>query len=356
MAFCSKCGTQLSDGDNFCPRCGSPTDISNVPDEVKEELKKESQPIIIWDEKKDSSLSKYLVWLFLVLLMGGGLIGYNIYINLAETTVTTSVEETNPERSDTGDIQLIREWYDFVLGKKYTKDGVIDKYLSTSAIDKISKDDDGSNIGVWRYWLFRTAHQKTKDKGDNVVESITSDGGGWYEVKYLDMGWNGVTKVRVSGGQIVDFKRDNSWDLYYKDGGDSYKIDNNANMKENELESTAKKPNVSEQSKSAESINQQDLNSEVMKRVNEIKQIMADINKVYNRFLMYGGTNQVMGVNASADITELRLEGDMVFRELISLARKAGKPDIVNSFQQEKILFDDKAQRMTSTITNIIYN
>ena len=219
MAFCSKCGTQLSDGDNFCPRCGSPTDISNVPDEVKEELKKESQPIIIWDEKKDSSLSKYLVWLFLVLLMGGS-----------------------------GDIQLIQEWYDFVLGKKYTKDGVINKYLSTSTIDKISKDDDGSNIGVWRYWLFRTAHQKTKDKGDNVVESITSDGGGWYEVKYLDMGWNGVTKVRVSGGQIVDFKRDNSWDLYYKDGGDSYKIDNNANVKAITSQLTCKNHNSLESS------------------------------------------------------------------------------------------------------------
>ena len=248
MAFCSKCGTQLSDGDNFCPRCGSPTDISNVPDEVKEELKKESQPIIIWDEKKDSSLSKYLVWLFLVLLMGGGLIGYSIYTNLEESTATTSIEETNPEQSASGDIQLIQEWYDFVLGKKYTKDGVINKYLSTSTIDKISKDDDGSNIGVWRYWLFRTAHQKTKDKGDNVVESITSDGGGWYEVKYLDMGWNGVTKVRVSGGQIVDFKRDNSWDLYYKDGGDSYKIDNNANVKAITSQLTCKNHNSLESS------------------------------------------------------------------------------------------------------------
>ena len=248
MAFCSKCGTQLSSGDNFCPRCGTPTDISYAHGEAKDDLKEESQPIIIWEEKKNSSLSKNLIWLFLVLLVVGGWIGYSIYTNLAETTVTTSVEETNPERSDTGDIQLIREWYDFVLGKKYTKDGVIGKYLSNSAKEKLSKDDDGSNIGVCRYWLFRTAHQETKDKGDNVVESITSDGGGWYEVKYLDMGWNGVTKVRVSGGKIVDYKRDNSWDLYYKDGGDSYKIDNIANVKEKELESTAKKNNVSEQS------------------------------------------------------------------------------------------------------------
>lgn len=215
MVFCRKCGTQLSDGDNFCPRCGTPTDISYAPGEAKEDLQKERQHIIIWDEKKESSLSKNLKWLFFVLLIGGGLIGYSIYTNLAKTTVTTSVEETNPEQPATGDIQLIQEWYDFVLGKKYTKDGVIDKYLSNSAKEKLSKDDDGSNIGVCRYWLFRTANQKTKDKGENIVESITSDGGGWYEVKYLDMGWNGVTKVRVSSGQIVDYKRDSSWDLYY---------------------------------------------------------------------------------------------------------------------------------------------
>lgn len=217
MVFCRKCGTQLSDGDNFCPRCGTPTDISYAPGEAKEDLQKERQHIIIWDEKKESSLSKNLKWLFFVLLIGGGLIGYSIYTNLAKTTVTTSVEETNPEQPATGDIQLIQEWYDFVLGKKYTKDGVIDKYLSNSAKEKLSKDDDGSNIGVCRYWLFRTANQKTKDKGENIVESITSDGGGWYEVKYLDMGWNGVTKVRVSGEKIVDYKRDSSWDLYYNE-------------------------------------------------------------------------------------------------------------------------------------------
>ena len=217
MKFCKNCGTQLSDGDNFCSECGTPTDISYAPGETKENLKKERQPIIIWDEKKGSSLSKNLKWLFLVLLIGGGWIGYSIYTNLSEPATTNSIEETNPRQSATGDIQLIQEWYDFVLGKKYTKDGVIEKYLSTSTINKISKDDDGSDIGVWRYWLFRTAHQEAKDKGENIVESITSDGGGWYEVKYLDMGWNGVTKVRVSGGQIVDYKRDSSWDLYYNE-------------------------------------------------------------------------------------------------------------------------------------------
>ena len=221
MVFCRKCGTQLSDGDNFCPRCGTPTDISYAPGEAKEDLQKERQHIIIWDEKKESSLSKNLKWLFFVLLIGGGLIGYSIYTNLAKTTATISIEETKLGQSDTGDIQLngdiqlIREWYDFVLGKKYTKDSDIDKFLSASTKEKLSMDDDGSNIGVCRYWLFRTANQKTKDKGENIVESITSDGGGWYKVQYLDMGWNGVTKVRVSSGQIVDYKRDSSWDLYY---------------------------------------------------------------------------------------------------------------------------------------------
>ena len=28
MAYCSKCGTQLSDGTNFCPKCGTPCDSS----------------------------------------------------------------------------------------------------------------------------------------------------------------------------------------------------------------------------------------------------------------------------------------------------------------------------------------
>lgn len=107
---------------------------------------------------------------------------------------------------------------------------------------------------------------------------------------------------------------------------------------------------------SASSDNKQDFNDEAMKKAKEIQRIMVDINNIYNRFLRNGGTNRDVGMYAMADIASKQQEGDMVFRELISLARKEGKQDMISSIQKEKEMFDEKAQDMTITIRNIINN
>ena len=38
MAFCSKCGTQIGEGEKFCPSCGNPVDGSAVTSGSNETL------------------------------------------------------------------------------------------------------------------------------------------------------------------------------------------------------------------------------------------------------------------------------------------------------------------------------
>lgn len=51
MAFCSKCGTELTEGAKFCPKCGTPNQMtakdeeSQVMDEVQVENEEEKEPI-----------------------------------------------------------------------------------------------------------------------------------------------------------------------------------------------------------------------------------------------------------------------------------------------------------------------
>ena len=64
MAYCVKCGTQLSEGDNFCPKCGNPCD--NVSRQSVE-----AQVV----EQKEPSKTLYKVLLAVILaiaLIGGG--------------------------------------------------------------------------------------------------------------------------------------------------------------------------------------------------------------------------------------------------------------------------------------------
>ena len=41
---------------------------------------------------------------------------------------------------------------------------------------------------------------------------MKSDGDNWYSVSYIDMGYEGLTRVKVVNGKIAELKEDKSWD------------------------------------------------------------------------------------------------------------------------------------------------
>lgn len=123
-----------------------------------------------------------------------------------------TIEKVEPEMSDdeTSDSALICEWYDLIFKGNVTDDS-LDKYLSSEIKKRIWTDDYD---GCYEYWRFRTGAQDYNlQVGDiSKVKSVINKGDGWYEVNYLDMGYDGQTKIKIKDHKIVDFVQDNSLD------------------------------------------------------------------------------------------------------------------------------------------------
>ena len=63
MAYCVKCGTQLSEGDKFCPKCGTPCD--NV-------FRQSVEAQVVEQKEPSKTLYKVLLAVILVIALIGG--------------------------------------------------------------------------------------------------------------------------------------------------------------------------------------------------------------------------------------------------------------------------------------------
>lgn len=129
----------------------------------------------------------------------------------ANQDVTDSIVEDKQEAITNveSDKSLIKDFYQYVFDKKEMSDEVLDKYLSAELKKSLWTEDYD---GCYEYWRFRTNAQDSNSDNDvSKIESVKELGDGWYEVKYLDMGWNGTTKVKVEDNKIVELVKDQSW-------------------------------------------------------------------------------------------------------------------------------------------------
>lgn len=124
---------------------------------------------------------------------------------------------------------------------------------------------------------------------------------------------------------------------------------------ENVQEENIKQEEDKEQEGNENTVVQQDYKNEIMPHVSAIQQIMEEINSIHNRCVSVSiqNPNQVMGVNAVADISELTIEGDRHFRQMISIARKAGRQEDINTIRQEMEDFDYKSNQMKQNILRL---
>ena len=100
------------------------------------------------------------------------------------------------------DVSMITRFYEHVLGISLDEWKVED-YLSSGLAKRLWTEDYD---GCYQIWLFRTGYQDGPEDYSKIL-SVNQTSDGWYEVKYLDMGHPGKTKVHVSKGRIDDFKR-----------------------------------------------------------------------------------------------------------------------------------------------------
>ena len=107
-------------------------------------------------------------------------------------------------------VALIKNFYQYVFGKKDITDQILKKFLTESLMQSLWTED---YEGCYEYWKFRTIAQDYDEKVGNVskIEQIDPLDDDWYSVSYLDMGYKGQTKVKVNNGKIVDYKPDKSW-------------------------------------------------------------------------------------------------------------------------------------------------
>lgn len=122
----------------------------------------------------------------------------------AEADSIAAVEKNALEAED---IELIKTIYkEGVFGtmpaakaaKKYCGPAVLKRMADAFEYDC----EDGDCYAIWE---LRTVAQD--GDGASRVVSVDSKGDGWYSVKYLDQGYEGITDVKMENGKIVDYKK-----------------------------------------------------------------------------------------------------------------------------------------------------
>ena len=105
----------------------------------------------------------------------------------------------SPEKKD---IALVNDFYEHVLGNKPMTDKYLQKTLSKDILDSIWETEYED---TYSFWVFRTGLQDGPSSASSV-ESIEPLGDGWYRVTYSDLGYPGVTDVKVENGRITAYK------------------------------------------------------------------------------------------------------------------------------------------------------
>lgn len=86
-----------------------------------------------------------------------------------------------------------------------------ERYFTANALKKLkdSYEFDCEDNNCYAFYELRTSMQDSKPgtTEDSDIINIESIGDGWYVVKYSDMGWFGITLIKIVDGKIDDFKR-----------------------------------------------------------------------------------------------------------------------------------------------------
>ena len=98
-----------------------------------------------------------------------------------------------------------------------------------------------------------------------------------------------------------------------------------------------------------------------MRCVGKIQDIMRQINSIYNSYVSASIRiddirKQSLGVNAIADISDLIIKGDDIFKEMIRLANEYGQQGNISTLRAEQEDFKKQGYQMSTNIRRDIYN
>ena len=127
-----------------------------------------------------------------------------------QITEDVTINDTIVENS--ADSVLINRVYDkFVFAIDAEGNDNPTDYFTTNALKKLQHDYefDCDRGPCYAYYALRTQEQDSKPNSEDVsnIRRIESIGDGWYVVSYLDMGWSGMTRIKIVDGKIDDYER-----------------------------------------------------------------------------------------------------------------------------------------------------
>ena len=100
------------------------------------------------------------------------------------------------------DTEVITSFYQGVLGETEMTDDLLKQSLSQSVLDALWEADYPE---TYSFWKFRTEYQDGPSS-ESSLESVKPLEDGWYQVEYSDMGFHGVTDVKMENGKISDYR------------------------------------------------------------------------------------------------------------------------------------------------------
>lgn len=132
----------------------------------------------------------------------------------AEQTVQENTIHNEAYADNAKDIDLIKSVYDiFVFAIDADGDEIQhpEKFFTSHALKKLHEDykfdcDDGTCYAYYALWTDAQDSKPGSDEESTVID-IKSAENGWYIVSYLDMGWPGKTRIKVTDGKIDDYER-----------------------------------------------------------------------------------------------------------------------------------------------------
>lgn len=323
MAYCCKCGTQLSDGAKFCPKCGNP--CGNTSDTIT-------------DERRSSSKKPLLITLAVLVVMA--LLGGGWYF-LGDNNTTAEVETMNPRQVIEEKKQFLEDFY-----KRYDSTNEYDEaYIKSNLTNKAllilkkhnTRDEGGDEADPngMASWLFNY-YNGWVVCGSVISRNIISKGGDLFLVSAK---YENVEKYEVELSVIKD--------------GDSYKIDCIKPIRPDNIDDTAISQEGRTQSVEPQEYNSQDdYKQKVIEYESQLVEIANEIERQCNQFAALSSgdidpmTHGNMQITLTNNIYDLEKKAEKIFDNLIQLANKTGNVDAVSEIQKHKRQFISDAERM----------
>ena len=156
------------------------------------------------------NVHKYIGYAFLLMCMISCGAKANVDTAVEQTAESATVSDTTAE--NTTDNELINRIYDkFVFAIDTDGNDNPEDYFTANALKKLQQDYDFDceYAPCYAYYALRTGAQDSKPDSEDVskISKVEHISDGWYEVSYIDMGWSGMTRVKVVDRRIDDYER-----------------------------------------------------------------------------------------------------------------------------------------------------